>query len=316
MSSAIVAGYRKGSRRSSTRTSITLLTAFILFVLATAGVKGFAFTLGVGTIVSLLTAVVFTQALLGSMSRTRLLRSPSVLGAAATERVRWHFDFIGASRWFFSISGVILHRSAPSPSRPSSSTSASTSSPAPGSRSALVEPTDEEGVRDTLEAAGIDGRGDPAGHRPGTRRQRLPDPDPASWNRTGSTSANEALDDGVRDRRRRLRQHQRRADLRRAGGRQRPQSADLLAAGDLRLRRLPVRPEVRGAGPDRDLPRHPDHGRRLLPDRKGGEQRNGRRLPHHLGLLALRHRSSSSTEYARTCRGCRGRRSRRSSTAR
>ena len=45
---------------------ITLLTAFILFVLATAGVKGFAFTLGVGTIVSLLTAVVFTQALLGT----------------------------------------------------------------------------------------------------------------------------------------------------------------------------------------------------------------------------------------------------------
>ena len=34
-------------------------------MLATAGVKGFAFTLGVGTIVSLLTAVVFTQALLG-----------------------------------------------------------------------------------------------------------------------------------------------------------------------------------------------------------------------------------------------------------
>ena len=105
MSSAIAAGYRRGIATIVDANVVTLLTAFILFVLATAGVKGFAFTLGVGTIVSLLTAVVFTQALLGSMSRTRLLRSPSVLGAGRRERSRWHFDFMGASRWFFTLSG-------------------------------------------------------------------------------------------------------------------------------------------------------------------------------------------------------------------
>ena len=77
MSSAISAGYKRGISTIIDANVITLLTAFILFVLATSGVKGFAFTLGVGTIVSLLTAVVFTQALLGSMSRSRLLRSPS-----------------------------------------------------------------------------------------------------------------------------------------------------------------------------------------------------------------------------------------------
>ena len=71
MSSAIAAGYKRGIATIIDANVVTLLTAFILFVLATAGVKGFAFTLGVGTIVSLLTAVVFTQALLGSMSRTR-----------------------------------------------------------------------------------------------------------------------------------------------------------------------------------------------------------------------------------------------------
>ena len=107
MASAIPAGYRRGIATIVDANVVTLLTAFILFVLATAGVKGFAFTLGVGTIVSLLTAVVFTQALLMSMSRTRLLRSPSALGASRA-RVRWHFDFMGASRWFFSVSGVIL----------------------------------------------------------------------------------------------------------------------------------------------------------------------------------------------------------------
>ncbi|MDX6590581.1 MAG: SecD/SecF fusion protein, partial [Solirubrobacterales bacterium] len=100
MSSAIAAGYKRGISTIIDANVVTLLTAFILFVLATAGVKGFAFTLGVGTIVSLLTAVVFTQALLGSMSRTRLLRSPAALGASGQGR-RWHFDFMGASRWFF-----------------------------------------------------------------------------------------------------------------------------------------------------------------------------------------------------------------------
>ncbi len=107
MAAAIAAGYRRGIATIVDANVVTLLTAFILFVLATAGVKGFAFTLGVGTIVSLLTAVVFTQALLLSMSRSRLLRSPRVLGAAR-QRMRWHFDFMGSSRWFFSLSGTIL----------------------------------------------------------------------------------------------------------------------------------------------------------------------------------------------------------------
>ena len=60
--SAIAQGYRKGIATIIDANVITLFTAFILFVLATAGVKGFAFTLGVGTLVSLFTAVLFTQA--------------------------------------------------------------------------------------------------------------------------------------------------------------------------------------------------------------------------------------------------------------
>ncbi len=108
MTSAITEGYRKGIATIIDANVITLITAFILFVLATSGVKGFAFTLGVGTIVSLFTAVVFTQAVLGLFGRARFMRSPALLGASSEQRVRWHFDFIGASRWFFSMSGVIL----------------------------------------------------------------------------------------------------------------------------------------------------------------------------------------------------------------
>jgi SecD/SecF fusion protein len=107
MLSAIAAGYRRGIATIVDANVITLITAFILFALATANVKGFAFTLGVGTIASLFTAVVFTQAFLGLFGRARFMRSPAALGARE-QRFKWRFDFTRASRIFFSISGCIL----------------------------------------------------------------------------------------------------------------------------------------------------------------------------------------------------------------
>jgi SecD/SecF fusion protein len=108
MLSAISAGYRRGIATIVDANVITLITAFILFALATSNVKGFAFTLGVGTIASLFTAVVFTQAFLGLFGRARFMRSPAALGARTEQRVRWHFDFSRASKYFFSLSGCIL----------------------------------------------------------------------------------------------------------------------------------------------------------------------------------------------------------------
>src|SRR3954453_13857833 len=106
---AISAGYTKALRAIIDANVVTIGVAFILFTLATAGVRGFAFTLGVGTLVSLFTAVLATSAILGSLSRSRLLRRPSALGVRhGGEREGWRFDFMGNSRWFFSLSGVIL----------------------------------------------------------------------------------------------------------------------------------------------------------------------------------------------------------------
>ncbi len=105
---AISAGYSKALRTIIDANVVTIGVAFILFTLATAGVKGFAFTLGIGTIVSLFTAVLATSAILGSLARTRLLRRPSALGVNPKEKKGWTFDFMGNSRWFFSASGAIL----------------------------------------------------------------------------------------------------------------------------------------------------------------------------------------------------------------
>ena len=104
---SIAAGYTKALRTIIDANVCTVGVAFILFMLATAGIKGFAFTLGVGTLTSLFTAVLFTSALMGSLSRTRLLKSRWALGAKG-EGHPWTFDFMGRSKWFFSMSGVIL----------------------------------------------------------------------------------------------------------------------------------------------------------------------------------------------------------------
>ena len=103
---AISSGYKKGLTAIMDANIVTVLVAFILFVLATSGVQGFALTLAVGVILSMFTAVLATQAILYALRGTRVLRSRAALGARDSKPVR--FDFMGRSRWFFSLSGMIL----------------------------------------------------------------------------------------------------------------------------------------------------------------------------------------------------------------
>ena len=77
----IATGYKKGLTPIIEANVVTIMTAFILFVLATSDVQGFAFTLGIGVIVSLFTAVLATQAILMTMSDSRTIARPSALGA-------------------------------------------------------------------------------------------------------------------------------------------------------------------------------------------------------------------------------------------
>ncbi len=107
ISTAIVTGYRKGLTAIIDANIVTFLVAFILFIIATAGVQGFAFTLGLGVLVSLFTAVLATQAILYSLRGTRLIRSKAALGAGE-QRFKFRWDYMGKAKWFFSFSGCIL----------------------------------------------------------------------------------------------------------------------------------------------------------------------------------------------------------------
>jgi SecD/SecF fusion protein len=104
---AITAGYRRGFSAIIDANVVTFMAAFILFILSQSDVQGFALTLGMGVLVSLFTAVAATRAILGTLGRTRAIARPSALGVTKGRR-RWTFDFMGKSRWFFSLSGTIL----------------------------------------------------------------------------------------------------------------------------------------------------------------------------------------------------------------
>ncbi len=104
---AITAGYRRGLGAIIDANVVTFMAAFILFILSQSDVQGFALTLGMGVLVSLFTAVAATRAILGTMGRTRAISRPSALGVTKGRR-QWTFDFMGNSRWFFSLSGTIL----------------------------------------------------------------------------------------------------------------------------------------------------------------------------------------------------------------
>ncbi len=108
IASGIATGYKKGLTAIIDANVVTIMVAFILFVLATSGVKGFALTLGLGVIVSLFTAVLATQAILGVMGKSRMISKPSALGAGKPKGDRLRLDYMGYSRWFFSASGLIL----------------------------------------------------------------------------------------------------------------------------------------------------------------------------------------------------------------
>jgi uncharacterized membrane protein YdfJ with MMPL/SSD domain len=104
----IAAGYRKGFSAIIDANVVTIMTAFILFVLSTADVKGFAFTLGIGTLVSLFTAVPATQAILGTMGDSRASRSPERARRRRAPATAGRSTSWAPRSWFFSDVGVIL----------------------------------------------------------------------------------------------------------------------------------------------------------------------------------------------------------------
>ena len=110
---AIAAGYAKGFHTIIDANVVTAITALVLFAVATAGVKGFALMLLIGTVLSLVTAVAATRAMLGLLAGFRWFSNPRFMGAQGQQRAKWlQIDFMRRRNIWFAISGVVDPRSA------------------------------------------------------------------------------------------------------------------------------------------------------------------------------------------------------------
>lgn len=106
---AIAAGYGKGFHTILDANVVTAITALVLFAVATAGVKGFAVMLLIGTVLSMITAVGATRAMLGLLAGFRFMDRPAFLGASGQQKGRWlQIDFMGRRKLWFGIAGVVI----------------------------------------------------------------------------------------------------------------------------------------------------------------------------------------------------------------
>jgi SecD/SecF fusion protein len=106
---AIAQGYRKGFHTIIDANVVTAITATVLFVVATASVRGFALMLLIGTALSMLTAVLATRAILAVLAGFGWIDNPRFMGAAGQGIPRWlRWDYIGRRRTWFTIAGVVV----------------------------------------------------------------------------------------------------------------------------------------------------------------------------------------------------------------
>ena len=86
---AISSGYQRGFHTILDANVVTCITAFVLFAAATAQVKGFALMLLLGTVLSLVTAVAATRAMLGLLAGFKWFDNPRFMGASGQTIAKW-----------------------------------------------------------------------------------------------------------------------------------------------------------------------------------------------------------------------------------
>ncbi len=106
---AIAAGYAKGFHTIIDANVVTAITALVLFAVATAGVKGFALMLLIGTVISLFTAVAATRAMLGLLANFRWFDNPRFMGASGAQGLKFlQIDFMRRRYTWFALSGAVI----------------------------------------------------------------------------------------------------------------------------------------------------------------------------------------------------------------
>ena len=109
---AVQTGFKRAMSTVIDSQVTTLIAAVILYQIGTSSVKGFAWTLMIGIIVSLLTAVVITHLYLGIFANTRRFSKKKYFGikedGTAMFAIKRQFSFIKHKKIYYTVSVVIL----------------------------------------------------------------------------------------------------------------------------------------------------------------------------------------------------------------
>ncbi|MDY3918490.1 MAG: protein translocase subunit SecD [Candidatus Limivivens sp.] len=101
---AIRTGFQKALSAIVDGNVTTLIAAFVLAMMGTGSVKGFAYTLAMGIVLSMFTALVITRLLTNALYSVGL-RDPKYFGST---KERTAIDFVGKRKLFFIISLVLI----------------------------------------------------------------------------------------------------------------------------------------------------------------------------------------------------------------
>ncbi len=286
---AIAGGYQKGFHTIIDANVVTCITALVLFLIATAGVKGFALMLLIGTLISVVTAVLATRAMLGLLAGFKWFEDPRFMGATATEIPKWQrIDVVTRRRLYLSLSVVAVLLSFVAIGVKGlnlgidfkGGTQVTFDTPTPQ----LVETVraDARAINPELGKALIQGKGRETDEKFTSFRLRTESLTPEEGNELRTGLESELAGDALR-REERLRELQPPDPSRRDRGGHRLVRADR----PLRDDSLPV--AVRRSHPAHAAERPPDRGGCLRDLRPGGDCFDGRRGADDPRLLGVRH---------------------------
>ena len=109
---AVDMGYRAALSTVVDSQTTTLVAAFVLYIFGTTSVKGFALTLMIGTVVSVITAVFITQLFVNLLAESKKFGTNAMFGVKedGTPRFSWNFNikFIENRKKFYALSLAVI----------------------------------------------------------------------------------------------------------------------------------------------------------------------------------------------------------------
>ncbi|NLY87283.1 MAG: protein translocase subunit SecF [Clostridiales bacterium] len=109
---AVDTGYQAALSTVIDSQTTTLIAAFVLYIFGNTAIKGFALTLMIGTVVSILTAVFITQIFISLLAESKTFSKNSFFGMNedGTRKISFtpNFKFMSHRKIFYAISAVII----------------------------------------------------------------------------------------------------------------------------------------------------------------------------------------------------------------